>query len=121
MPDAPRVPFRLSESCVVELPITTISVLGYNLPCGGGGYFRLFPYALSRWALRRYMREQTRPSIFYFHPWELDDRQPRVPGVGLRTRVRHYLNLSLTAGRLRRLLTDFQWDRVDKVFDAAIQ
>jgi len=66
-------------------------------------------------------RQEQRPAIFYFHPWEIDPEQPRVNGVGIKTRFRHYLNLHRTKERLNRLLTDFQWDRVDRVFDVSGQ
>jgi len=116
MPHAPRFPF---EACagLIELPVTTTRLLGRNLPAGGGGYFRLAPYRVSRWAIRRVNRVDGRPAIFYFHPWEIDPEQPRVAGVGLKTRFRHYLNLHRTEARLKRLLGDFRWDRIDRAFE----
>jgi polysaccharide deacetylase family protein (PEP-CTERM system associated) len=116
MPDAPRFAFRVRAGGLLELPITSVSALGRRWPCGGGGFFRLFPYALSSWGLRRVNREDRQPGIFYFHPWEVDPGQPRIDGIGLKTRVRHYLNLSRMEGRLQRLLGDFRWDRMDRVF-----
>ncbi|MEP6609187.1 MAG: XrtA system polysaccharide deacetylase [Burkholderiaceae bacterium] len=116
MPDAPRFPYRVSER-LLEIPVTTTRVFGRNLPAGGGGYFRLAPYVVSRWAIDRVNRIDRRPAIFYFHPWELDPEQPRVRGIGLKTRFRHYVNLGRTEHRLRRLLGDFRWDRMDRVFD----
>jgi len=116
MPDAPRFPYRVRDG-LTEIPVTTTRLLGRNLPAGGGGYFRLAPYHVSRWAIARVNRQELRPAIFYFHPWEIDPEQPRVRGVGLKTRFRHYLNLHRTQGRLRRLLSDFSWDRVDRVFE----
>lgn len=115
MPDAPRFKYEPRHG-LVEIPVTTVRVLGRNLPAGGGGYFRLMPYALSRWALRRVNLDDRQAAIFYFHPWEIDPSQPRVKGVGLKTGFRHYVNLSRVEGRLNRLLTDFQWGRVDEVF-----
>lgn len=115
MPDAPRFPYA-SRPGLVEIPLTTTRMLGRNLPAGGGGYFRLAPYALSRWALRRVNRLDRRPAIFYFHPWEIDPTQPRVAGTSLKTRFRHYVNLHRTEPRLARLLDDFRWDRIDRVF-----
>jgi hypothetical protein len=91
-------------------------LLGHNLPCGGGGFFRFFPYGYTRWAIRRVNTMDRQPSLFYFHPWELDPAQPRMQGIGARTRFRHYLNLSRMETRLRRLLRDFNWDRMDRVF-----
>jgi len=116
MPDAPRFPYRVSNG-LLEIPVSTARVFGRNLPAGGGGYFRLAPYALSRWAIDRVNQVDQRPAIFYFHPWEIDPQQPRIKGVGLKTRFRHYVNLNRTDSRLRRLLSDFRWDRMDRVFD----
>jgi polysaccharide deacetylase family protein (PEP-CTERM system associated) len=116
MPDAPRTPFRVRPG-LLEIPVTTTRLWGRNLPAGGGGYFRLAPYRLSRWAVRRVNRVDAMPSIFYMHPWEIDPAQPRVDGTGLKTRFRHYVNLSRTADRLERLLGDFRWGRMDEVFD----
>lgn len=116
MPDAPRFPYRVGGG-LLEIPVSTARVFGRNLPAGGGGYFRLAPYALSRWAINRVNRVDRRPAIFYFHPWEIDPQQPRVNGIGLKTRFRHYINLDRTEIRLRRLLGDFRWDRMDRVFD----
>ena len=118
MPDAPRFLHRLPNG-LIEVPLTTARVLGFNLPAAGGGYFRLAPYALSRWAIERVNRIEKRPAIFYLHPWELDPQQPRIDGVPIKSRVRHYLNLSKTEGRLAQLLGDFRWDRVDRTFELA--
>ncbi len=115
MPDAPRFPYAARPG-LIEIPITTTRVMGRNLPAGGGGYFRLAPYRLSRWALRRVNRIDRRPAIFYMHPWEIDPDQPRVAGTDLKTRFRHYVNLSRTESRLGQLLHDFKWGRVDEVF-----
>lgn len=115
MPDAPRFPYAPRPG-FTEIPVTTTQLWGRNLPAGGGGYFRLAPYALSRWALRRVNRQDRQPAIFYFHPWEIDPGQPRVPGASLKTRFRHYVNLGRTEPRLERLLSDFRWGRVDHVY-----
>lgn len=115
MPDAPRFPYQPRPG-LTEIPVTTTRLLGRNLPAGGGGYFRLAPYGVSRWALRRVNTVDGQPAIFYFHPWEIDPEQPRVPGTSLKTRFRHYVNLDKTESRLGRLLRDFRWGRVDEVF-----
>jgi len=114
-PDAPRFPYDVRPG-LLEIPLTTVRMWGRNLPAGGGGYFRLAPYSLSRWALRRVNGTDQRPAIFYMHPWEIDPDQPRVPGTALKTRFRHYVNLARTEARLGRLLNDFRWGRVDEVF-----
>jgi polysaccharide deacetylase family protein (PEP-CTERM system associated) len=117
MPQAPRFAFRPHEgSEFLEIPVTTVQLGEAKLPCGGGGYFRLFPYVLSRWALRRVNHRDGQPGIFYFHPWEIDPEQPRQQGISAKTRFRHYLNLHRTEARLGRLLKDFRWGRMDEVF-----
>ena len=115
MPDAPRFPYR-SRDGLLEVPITTTRFMSRNWPAGGGGYFRLMPYAMSKWLIRRVNEVDGQSAIFYFHPWELDPEQPRVPGIDAKTRFRHYVNLHRTEDRLRQLLRDFRWDRVDRVF-----
>lgn len=119
MPEAPRFAFLTGEQGLLEIPVTTASIGGRNLPCGGGGYFRLLPYPLYRRALKRVNNVDQQPGVFYFHPWEIDPDQPRVPGATAKARVRHYLNLSKMEGRLRRLVRDFKWDRMDRVFAPA--
>ncbi|HTP95740.1 MAG TPA: XrtA system polysaccharide deacetylase [Burkholderiales bacterium] len=117
MPDAPRFAHRPQRAGgLLELPVTTVSMLDRNWPAGGGGYFRLLPYALSRWLMRRVNRRDDQPCIFYFHPWEVDPAQPRQRGIGLKTRFRHYVNLKRMEPRVRALLRDFRWDRMDRVF-----
>lgn len=115
MPDAPRFAYR-SRDDLTEIPVTTVRLWNRNLPAGGGGYFRLMPYAWSRWCLRRVNARERQPAMFYFHPWELDPGQPRVAGLDARTRFRHYVNLARNEAKLRRLLADFRWGRVDRVF-----
>lgn len=117
MPDAPRFAcYPAGPAGLLELPISTVRLLRRNLPAGGGGYFRLLPYAVSRWCLRRINARDGQAGIFYFHPWELDPDQPRQPGIGLKTRFRHYLNLHRTEARLSRLTQDFRWGRMDHIF-----
>jgi len=116
MPEAPRFAFRIRPDAILEIPITTVDIGPKRIPCGGGGFFRLFPYALSRWALARVNRNERQPGVFYFHPWEIDPRQPRVADAPLRSRFRHYLALERMEPRLRRLLRDFRWSRMDRVF-----
>lgn len=116
IPDAPRFAFPVVDGALLEVPITTVALAGRNLNCGGGGWFRLFPYTFSRWAMRRVNVFEREAGIFYFHPWEIDPEQPRPEGLPLKTRFRHYLNLHRTYGRLDRLLTDFSWGRMDDIF-----
>jgi polysaccharide deacetylase family protein (PEP-CTERM system associated) len=119
VPDAPRFPHEVRPG-LVELPVATVRVVRSNWPAGGGGYFRLLPYRVSSWMLQRINAVDHQPAMFYFHPWELDPEQPRVEGIGAKTRFRHYLNLDRMRPRLTRLLRDFRWDRVDRVFAAGV-
>jgi polysaccharide deacetylase family protein (PEP-CTERM system associated) len=114
MPDAPRFAHDV-RSGLIEVPVTTMRLFGRNWPAGGGGYFRLMPYSMSRWLLRRVNRVDRQPAIFYFHPWEIDNAQPRVPGIDAKTRFRHYVNLDRMERRLRKLLFDFEWGRVGEI------
>ncbi|MPY69527.1 MAG: DUF3473 domain-containing protein [Alphaproteobacteria bacterium] len=120
MPDSPRFPWYPADgNGVVEIPLSTVRLLGRNLPCAGGGYFRLLPYLYYRWAIGRLNRIEGRSSIFYFHPWEIDPGQPRQGGISAKTRFRHYVNLDRMESKLRCMLADFAWDRIDRVFPAA--
>jgi len=117
IPEQPRFAFYpLEASKFMEIPITTVRRMGTNWPSGGGGYFRLLPYALFRQNLRTVRARDRQPCMFYFHPWEIDPEQPRIGGTSLKTRFRHYLNLERTQGRLAQLLKDFRWNRVDRVY-----
>jgi polysaccharide deacetylase family protein (PEP-CTERM system associated) len=116
MPDAPRVPFRPHADGVLEIPMTTVRLLGRNWPCSGGGYFRLLPAGLYRAGLGRVNRRDRQPGVFYFHPWEIDAQQPRVRGAPLKSRLRHYTNLSRMQPDLERLLREVTWDRMDRVY-----
>lgn len=115
---SPRFPYRPDGRKLLEVPITTVELAGQRLPCGGGGYFRLLPYSLFRAALRRVNSHDGQPAVFYCHPWEIDPGQPRVAGLKAKSRFRHYTNLDRMESRLRHLLRDFRWGRMDEVFGA---
>ena len=115
MPDAPRFAHPVADG-LIEIPVTTLRVRGRNWPSSGGGYFRLLPYALSRWMIGKVNADDRQPAIFYFHPWEIDHAQPRVAGIDLKTRFRHYVNIGRMEGRLDGLLGDFRWGRMDDIF-----
>lgn len=115
MPDAPRFAHEVRPG-LLEIPMTTFRVFNRNLPSSGGGYFRLLPYALSRWMLNRVNRGDGESGVFYFHPWELDAGQPRIEGISRKTRFRHYVNIDRMPARLNQLLGDFAWGRMDQVF-----
>ncbi|MEJ0015017.1 MAG: XrtA system polysaccharide deacetylase [Acetobacteraceae bacterium] len=116
MPNAPRTPFQPEDGALWEIPMTTLRAFGRNWPCSGGGFFRLLPYGVFRGGLALVNRQERRPGIFYFHPWEVDPHQPRISDCGWKSRFRHYTNLSRMTARLDRLLRDFAWDRMDRVF-----
>ena len=115
-PEAPRLPHQPVGGMLWEIPMTTVRLFKRNVPCSGGGYFRLLPYPVFRQGLARHNRFEGRPGIFYTHPWEIDAEQPRITNCGRASRFRHYVNLARTADRLERLLRDFAWDRMDRVF-----
>lgn len=114
--DAPRFAFKpVPWTGLVELPVTTAEFAGKRLAAGGGGFFRVLPYGFSRWAIRQVNRRDGRPAVFYFHPWEIDPGQPRVGGAPLKSRLRHYSRLDSMAGKLRQLVGEFTWGRMDVV------
>lgn len=115
MPDAPRFVHQVRDG-LLEVPVTTARFFDRNWPASGGGYFRLMPYAMSRWLLQRVNQHDRQSAVFYFHPWEIDEAQPRIDGINAKTRFRHYVNLNRTEARIRRLLGDFQWARMDEIY-----
>jgi polysaccharide deacetylase family protein (PEP-CTERM system associated) len=111
IPDASRFPHRLTVAPgleIVEFPLSTVAWLGWRFPMAGGGYFRLFPYRVTRWALRHLNERERQPAIVYLHPWETDPGQPRLP-VGRVAQFRHGVNSRATEGRLRRLMREFRF------------
>ena len=136
IPDWPRFPFDVirekdgqwvpsgpgsqtlphgKDGQLYEIPITTLKILGKNIPIAGGGYFRLFPYIVTRWGLRQINEVEKQSFVFYLHPWELDPGQPRMNGASLKSRFRHYLNLHRTEDRFRSLLKDFSFAPLDRM------
>jgi polysaccharide deacetylase family protein (PEP-CTERM system associated) len=115
MPDSPRFAYPVREG-LLEVPVTTLRLFNKNLPSSGGGYFRLLPYALSRWMIGKVNAVDQQSAVFYCHPWEIDAEQPRVAGIDSKTRFRHYVNIERTHDRIERLLADFTWGRMDEIF-----
>lgn len=114
-PDAPRHAYRpVADADLIELPITIARIAGRDITTGGG-FFRLFPGALTSHAIDRANANAGRPAVFYFHPWEIDPGQPRVAHAPLKSRLRHYSRLGAMAGKLRRLIAAHEWGRVDTV------
>lgn len=117
IPDAPRFCYPLTlpqATALIEFPLSTVRIGTINFPVAGGGYLRLFPYAYTRWGIRRLNRQEGQPAVVYLHPWEVDPDQPRLPARGL-SRFRHYTNLDKMAGRLERLLQDFTFGTMSEV------
>lgn len=122
IPDSPTTPYRISAAGgkqLLEFPLTTARLFGYSMPAAGGGYFRLYPYFLSRALFRRATANDTKPAIFYLHPWEIDAEQPRVPGASLLSRFRHYNNLNVCMPRLQAMLGEFQFGTVTESLTSA--
>ena len=121
MPGAPRFPHQRSAGAgmtIAEFPLSTIDRFGWRFPVAGGGYFRLLPYAMTRWALRQLNQRERQPAIVYLHPWELDSGQPRLR-VGALTRFRHSVNTRTTEGKLLRLMQEFRFGPVREVLTGA--
>ncbi|QJB70637.1 DUF3473 domain-containing protein [Parasphingorhabdus halotolerans] len=113
---SPRFAWKpVPGSDLIELPVTTVKVGQRILAAGGGGFFRLLPYALYDWAVKKMHRDDGRGAIFYFHPWEIDPDQPRVENASLKSKLRHYTQLSAMEGKLERALKDQNWGRVDRL------
>lgn len=114
--ESPRFAWKPVEGAVlIELPVTTVDIAGRRLAAGGGGFFRLLPYRFSRWAIGRVNSADRRPAIFYFHPWEIDPDQPRIANAPLKSKLRHYTNLSVMRSKLLKLLRTYDWGRADEV------
>jgi len=116
IPDAPRFAHERGNHGILEIPVSTVMIGKRNVPCGGGGWFRLYPYALSRWAISQVNERERESCVFYFHPWEIDPGQPRMAGLDRKTRFRHYVNLARTQRKIESLLSDFSWGRMDDIY-----
>jgi len=120
VPNWPRFKHQRSESVegqkIIEIPIPTIRKNSVNTGIGGGGYFRLYPYWLSKRRIDKFHQEEKQPYSFYFHPWEIDPEQPKIKEAPLKSKFRHYINLSRMEGKLEKLLRDYQWDTMKSVY-----
>jgi polysaccharide deacetylase family protein (PEP-CTERM system associated) len=115
VPNWPRFKYQRDEG-IIEIPVPTVRKDERNTGIGGGGYFRLYPYWLSKRRIDNYLNTEQQPYSFYFHPWEIDPEQPRVAGASIKSRLRHYLNLSRMEGKVERLLEDYQWDTMKSIY-----
>jgi len=117
IPDINPFPHKMEtpgRQSIVEFPITILKTKLINLPIAGGGYFRLFPYSFSRWALEK-VNQQKNEFVFYIHPWEIDEYQPVIKEAGFTTKFRHYNNIGKCKQRLKQLLVDFKFDTLSSV------
>jgi len=113
-PEASRYAFRpVADAPLIEVPVT-VAAFGNRRMATGGGFFRLFPAALTNHAVRQVSAEG-QPAVFYFHPWEIDPDQPRIAAAPLKSRLRHYSRLGAMAGKLRGLIRRHRWDRMDSI------
>ncbi|MBM2805743.1 MAG: polysaccharide deacetylase, partial [Deltaproteobacteria bacterium] len=104
---------------IAEVPLSTIRLAGVNFPVAGGGYLRIFPYAVNHLAVRHLKRSESQPAVVYFHPWEIDPDQPRIQS-GLKSHLRHYTNLRGMEGNVRRLLSSFSFAAIREVYAARL-
>ncbi len=114
MDDVELTPFQITKA-IIEFPLTVAEVFGKKIPCSGGGYFRLYPYSITKYLLKQCLKQE-RPIIFYCHPWEVDPDQPKMK-LPLMKKFRHYVNLSKTIDKLEKLLTDFEFTTVKEALE----
>lgn len=105
----------------LEAPVATVTVFGRRISCAGGGWFRAAPLPVSKALLRRAAKVGPDPVIFYFHPWEIDADQPRIPNASMKSKLRHYLNVSKMEEKLDNLLSTFSWDCVGDALSAPFE
>ena len=115
VPDWPRFKYQREEG-IIEIPVPTVRKADKNTGIGGGGYFRLYPYWLSKKRIDGYLKVEKQPYSFYFHPWEIDPHQPKIKDASLKSKLRHYVNLSRMEGKVGRLLDDYQWDTMKSIY-----
>lgn len=116
VPNWPRFKYTRPEG-IVEIPVPTVQNKGNNIGIGGGGYFRLYPYWLSKKRIETFMRQENAPYSFYFHPWEIDPEQPKINDASFKSKVRHYINLGRMEGKLVNLLSDYRWGTMQDAYD----
>jgi polysaccharide deacetylase family protein (PEP-CTERM system associated) len=113
VPNAPLVPYKITDA-LYEFPMSCVEMFGRRFPFGGGGYFRLFPYAYTKYCIGK-VNNEGRTTVFYLHPWEVDPGQPRVKDLSLSQKIRHYRNLDQTEKRFAKLLKDFEFTTMREV------
>ncbi|HYE86796.1 MAG TPA: XrtA system polysaccharide deacetylase [Vicinamibacterales bacterium] len=120
IPDAPRRAHVVARpaGAIVEVPASTLRLARTNYPIAGGGYFRLFPYTVSKAAISHLNQRERLPAVVYIHPWEVDPAQPRLP-LPPAMRWRHHVGIGTALDKLRNVLADFAFGPVSDVIDAA--
>ena len=116
VPEWPRFKYK-RDNGLIEIPIPTIRKKDANVGIGGGGYFRLYPYWLSKRRINEFMKTEEAPYSFYFHPWEIDAQQPKFENAPWKSKARHYINLSKMEGKVEKLLNDFNWVTMREAYD----
>jgi polysaccharide deacetylase family protein (PEP-CTERM system associated) len=116
VPDWPRFKYK-RDNGLIEIPIPTIRKQDKNVGIGGGGYFRLYPYWLSKKRIQEFMSSESAPYSFYFHPWEIDAEQPKIKNAPVKSKVRHYINLSKMESKVTKLLDDYHWGTMAQAYD----
>ncbi|WP_395345529.1 XrtA system polysaccharide deacetylase [Ningiella sp. W23] len=119
VPDWPRFPHWRDEG-ILEIPVPTLRDANKNKGIGGGGYFRLMPYWISKRRIEAYIAKHEHPYNFYFHPWEIDVHQPRVKDAPFKSKLRHYINLHAMEKKLTKLLDDYQWSSMNEVYSSLL-
>lgn len=119
IPDAVLTPFRHPNG-LLEIPMSVLEFAGKRLPVSGGAYFRMLPYKVYS-ALVNRLHRQGRPLVFYLHPWELDTEMPRLPGLSSLAGFRHYSNLGTVEMKLERLLAEFEFGPLGRVYEGLIK
>lgn len=114
-PDWPRFIHKRAEG-IIEIPIPTLRKQENNIGIGGGGYFRLYPYFFSKKRIDQFHKQEGQPYSFYFHPWEIDPKQPKVSNASFKSKFRHYINLSRMEAKIEHLLRDYQWSTMADVY-----
>lgn len=114
-PTWPRKAYK-TQSGIIEIPLSTLQLASRNWPISGGGYFRILPFWLSRWAINRFKKTETQPYMFYFHPWEIDPLQPRFTQAKTKSKFRHYSNLSTMESKITKLLSKHKWQTIEQIY-----
>ncbi|WP_221931754.1 XrtA system polysaccharide deacetylase [Thalassomonas sp. M1454] len=118
-PSWPRTAYQTKQG-ILEIPVSTLKLASKNYPIAGGGYYRLLPYWLNKQAINHFVKNEMQPYMFYFHPWEIDPKQPRFKQASNKSKIRHYTNLNIMEGKIVKLLECFNWQSVSDAYQEQI-